>query len=857
MPPLDIDPDTMYLPLLQPIYHRYVDSLQHSSENDPQRKSMGSSQLTPPSMPTTSQAIPTILKEKRVDIEEEGTGSIVVPWVASSAEKGTGTSRQERWRQDHLESVRSGEADEPVRRDSSEVIQAKELTTHQERSPDNVVSKDPRDGPALEGANTNGSAIKSKPETGGHLCALEESMGRNADVPKSQGRIVGNQLEPRSPSIDLPSFAGVATPKISGSQDIPAMMWSAGGTFNGSPGQDRVSPGHREQALPQTLFPSVPQSQTNSDPTPTGLAVLSASASGMPVIASTEGMPVAPASAATDIVVAGTAMIRAKSCRCEHVNCGKWAVFGLKGEKQARRCARHRLLGMVDVKNTRCEYPDCATGPTFGFESENRRRCCSMHKLPGMVDVKNSRCTYQGCMTQPAYANEGEKKGRRCARHKLPGMVDVKHSRYCNSEGFRRNAREEVDGSRGGNGKRRRTGGMVPLHPSTLIGTAMMPTTAAAAKAPAVRDVMGRGGSERLGGLNKPPLPQMKGEVREEQGKGRSESGITNTFEGSRCLVPGRNGTVSSAVMDMTGVMVPESMGETSILSPSKASNTQDSTVCVVSDGSTPSIGSVEVESFRLSGQKQLQQHQNHQQMQQQYLQQQFQLQQHQASQGQQVLQGLGVGGMVTGFPQPPTLPSTLPTMAMLHSHNHAHLMDMHCHVHPHLSISALSAATAAATIAAVQPTAGHHHPGHFFPPQGRPDPFLGGYSQWAGGATPGMTLPPWLLPTPAPTPMGQGGALNQNSGILHLRGTAATAQSAQQPNVPTSLAQQATCTSLPPHPFGEQHAAAAASLGLLSANGVGSGVIGGVGGRLEPSNPAAMLLHHAAVAAAAAASVG
>ena len=127
--------------------------------------------------------------------------------------------------------------------------------------------------------------------------------------------------------------------------------------------------------------------------------------------------------------------------RCEVEGCTvKSACFNFIHEKDGRRCAGHKLEGMVDVKNPKCDFvaedgTKCRGRRRFGFEGKSPNRC-SEHREEGMMELTRKKCDYVDpetkvkCKITAGYGPEGGKKTR-CSTHRLPDMIDLA-SKLCN-----------------------------------------------------------------------------------------------------------------------------------------------------------------------------------------------------------------------------------------------------------------------------------------------------------------------------------------------------------------------------------------------------------------------------------------
>lgn len=115
-------------------------------------------------------------------------------------------------------------------------------------------------------------------------------------------------------------------------------------------------------------------------------------------------------------------------CRdCEEPDCDVQPCYAMLGEK-ARRCAEHRLDGMVDVVNEHCDEAGCDTLANFGVLYGKKIHCTS-HSTPNEMHKNNPRC--EKCpkgikANRPFWTDDGSNIPKRCINHKLDTDTEIK-----------------------------------------------------------------------------------------------------------------------------------------------------------------------------------------------------------------------------------------------------------------------------------------------------------------------------------------------------------------------------------------------------------------------------------------------
>jgi hypothetical protein len=110
--------------------------------------------------------------------------------------------------------------------------------------------------------------------------------------------------------------------------------------------------------------------------------------------------------------------------KCKYPSCGKYAVFGLIGEKPSS-CLDHITDGMINLSYKECDIPDCKEKAYYGIPGEGPTKCIT-HKLNDMVNLSKKKCKFKGCYTTPSFNYEGMKKALYCDDHKLDKMINIK-----------------------------------------------------------------------------------------------------------------------------------------------------------------------------------------------------------------------------------------------------------------------------------------------------------------------------------------------------------------------------------------------------------------------------------------------
>ena len=107
---------------------------------------------------------------------------------------------------------------------------------------------------------------------------------------------------------------------------------------------------------------------------------------------------------------------------CEIIDCNTRAFFNYPKVQPGKRCASHRLNGMVNVYNKTCHQTQCLRRPLYNFPNEKRGVACKQHSENGMVDLQNPKCPVCGKYGGFNFAGQ---KGMYCAKHALDGMVFI------------------------------------------------------------------------------------------------------------------------------------------------------------------------------------------------------------------------------------------------------------------------------------------------------------------------------------------------------------------------------------------------------------------------------------------------
>lgn len=137
--------------------------------------------------------------------------------------------------------------------------------------------------------------------------------------------------------------------------------------------------------------------------------------------------------------------------RCSVDGCtvknASWGFTSNGVDRLDRRCANHRLEGMICLISrncSRCSYENCNTRATYGYPGTTHRIYCSSHAVDGMITLEKV-CEEIGCNTIPSY---GYIKKTHCALHKANDMILV-NRKLCMYDNCDKVAREiTFDGKR-------------------------------------------------------------------------------------------------------------------------------------------------------------------------------------------------------------------------------------------------------------------------------------------------------------------------------------------------------------------------------------------------------------------------
>ena len=120
--------------------------------------------------------------------------------------------------------------------------------------------------------------------------------------------------------------------------------------------------------------------------------------------------------------------------KCEVEGCTvKNAMFNMPGIKKGRRCAKHKIEGMISIQK-KCDAPlengtACGKALTYGFPGKPARKCKTHHE-EGMINLRKKKCDYVNpetkvkCEITAGFGFEGGKK-LKCNEHKLPNMINL------------------------------------------------------------------------------------------------------------------------------------------------------------------------------------------------------------------------------------------------------------------------------------------------------------------------------------------------------------------------------------------------------------------------------------------------
>lgn len=120
-----------------------------------------------------------------------------------------------------------------------------------------------------------------------------------------------------------------------------------------------------------------------------------------------------------------TGMVNVKGKLCFIKGCTRIATHNLPGTKSGLWCKYHTPPGMIcfnRLKSKKCEVEECDVCPSFLFMEDYKPRRCAKHRLDGMVSIRKKLCVSRGCVRRAAYNFPGEKP-KYCIQHRSNKMI--------------------------------------------------------------------------------------------------------------------------------------------------------------------------------------------------------------------------------------------------------------------------------------------------------------------------------------------------------------------------------------------------------------------------------------------------
>jgi EsV-1-7 cysteine-rich motif len=100
-------------------------------------------------------------------------------------------------------------------------------------------------------------------------------------------------------------------------------------------------------------------------------------------------------------------MVRLFAQLCEDPSCGTRSSFGYEGDRKVKRCAEHKLNGMIDLVNKMCKHPKCNRHASFGYEADKQLVRCKEDSEENMVLLTSRKCAHPTCNSNAAYGEPG------------------------------------------------------------------------------------------------------------------------------------------------------------------------------------------------------------------------------------------------------------------------------------------------------------------------------------------------------------------------------------------------------------------------------------------------------------------